>query len=55
MEKKGNLFDLFKTKNMVRKYTVLLSCAKNHDIERRRAVVKLPRAREKRERRRYSM
>ncbi len=24
-----------------------LSCAKNHDIERRRAVVKLPRAREK--------
>ncbi len=23
----------------------LLSCAKNHDIERRRAVVKLPRAR----------
>ncbi len=25
----------------------LVSCAKNHDIERRRAVVKLPRAREK--------
>ncbi len=24
-----------------------MSCAKNHDIERRRAVVKLPRAREK--------
>ncbi len=24
-----------------------VSCAKNHDIERRRAVVKLPRAREK--------
>ncbi len=27
--------------------TAKLSCAKNHDIERRRAVVKLPRAREK--------
>ncbi len=27
--------------------TVIVSCAKNHDIERRRAVVKLPRAREK--------
>ncbi len=27
--------------------TTQLSCAKNHDIERRRAVVKLPRAREK--------
>ncbi len=26
---------------------VFVSCAKNHDIERRRAVVKLPRAREK--------
>ena len=26
---------------------MLVSCAKNHDIERRRAVVKLPRAREK--------
>ncbi len=26
---------------------LLMSCAKNHDIERRRAVVKLPRAREK--------
>ncbi len=24
-----------------------MSCVKNHDIERRRAVVKLPRAREK--------
>ncbi len=24
-----------------------MSCAKNHDIKRRRAVVKLPRAREK--------
>ncbi len=28
-------------------WEMLLSCAKNHDIERRRAVVKLPRAREK--------
>ncbi len=27
--------------------TAPVSCAKNHDIERRRAVVKLPRAREK--------
>ncbi len=26
---------------------LVMSCAKNHDIERRRAVVKLPRAREK--------
>ncbi len=26
---------------------LFMSCAKNHDIERRRAVVKLPRAREK--------
>ncbi len=28
-------------------FFLLVSCAKNHDIERRRAVAKLPRAREK--------
>ncbi len=28
-------------------FPTVMSCAKNHDIERRRAVVKLPRAREK--------
>ncbi len=34
--------------NFVEKYIhVYMSCAKNHDIERRREVVKLPRAREK--------
>ncbi len=32
---------------MVLFFLFRVSCAKNHDIERRRAVVKLPRAREK--------
>ncbi len=32
---------------LMKSYVELMSCAKNHDIERRRAVVKLPCAREK--------
>ncbi len=49
VENAFKLATVFSTRGQYeRKVAILLvSCAKNHDIERRRAVVKLPRVREK--------